>query len=201
MSKLRSTSVVALVLMMQAGAVQADGDITLQQGKHFSLYASANCRKVDLPQVDLLLECKFNGKEARFYLKEFPRMAMPTTNLARIDTNAECERLLRLMLKDVDGGVGERIRLFGGAATFAPTVYSYYGFTYPSVELARKSALDAAQKRVLFRAHSDARVGTGMLVVISDFDRANLRHGHGVPDEVLTMFASLDMAPYRILPP
>src|ERR1051325_9517610 len=89
MSKVRSAGILAAVFLLHAAGAHADGDITLQQGKYFSLYASANCKKADLPQVDLMLECQFNGKEARFYLKETPRLSMPTTDLARTDTNAE----------------------------------------------------------------------------------------------------------------
>jgi hypothetical protein len=201
MSHVSRLSVFAVACVLQVNAVRADDDITLQRAKNFSLYASRNCKRVDVPQVDLMLDCQFQGKRASFYLKEFPKASMPSTNLGEIDINAECERLLRLMLKGVGEDIGERIRLFGGRGTFGPTIYNYYGFSYPSVEDGKNHPLDAAEKRVLFRAHSDVVFGTGMLVVVSDFDRANIRHNFGVPDEAITIFASLDLVQRRLLLP
>ena len=126
---------------------------------------------------------------------------MPDKNLANVDLNAECERLLRLTLKGIDGGIGERIRLVGGTGTFGPTIYNYYGFSYPSIADAKNHPVDAAQKLVLFRTHTylgSLGFETGILVVISDFDRANMKHNHGVPDEVMTMLGSLSEARYRL---
>lgn len=194
-------SMFAVAYALQVGAAHADGDITLQQGKHFSLYASGNCKKVDVPQVDLMLECQFDGKQARFYLKEFPNKTAPAASIGdpRFDLSAEIERLTRLVLTGIDRDIGERIRLYGGSS--GPTISSQYGFSYPSVEAARSHPIDARDKRVLVRSHS-AMGGRGfetaLLVVISDYDRANMMRNHGVPDEVITMFASLDLAPYRL---
>jgi hypothetical protein len=204
MSKAFGISVLAVAYVLRAAAAQADGDITLQQGKHFSLYASGNCKRVGVPQVDLMLECQFQGKQARFYLKEFPGASMPQQNLANVDVNAECERMLRLALKGVDGDIGERIRLFGGTGTFGPTIYNYQGFTYPSIADAKNHPVEATQKIVLFRSHTspgDRGPETAVLVVISDFDRANIKHHHGVPDEVITMLGSLSEARYRLPSP
>jgi hypothetical protein len=201
MSKVCRLSMLAVAYALQVGAVYADDDITLHRAKHFSLYASGNCKRVDAPQVDLMLDCQFHGKRASFYLKEFPLTSMPSTNLGDIDMNAECERLLRLMLKGVDRDIGERIRLFGGRGTFGPTIYNYYGFSYPSVEDGKNHPIDAVEKRVFFRTQSDVVFGTGMLVVVSDFDRANIRHNFGVPDEEMTIFASLDLVQRRLLLP
>jgi len=200
----RLSVMLAVVYGLRVAAAWAGGDITLQQGKHFSLYASVNCKRVELPQVDLMLECQFQDSRANFYLKEFPNKQMPEQNLGNLALNTEFERLLRLMLKGIDGNIGERIRLFGGTGTSGPTIYNWYGFSYPSVEAAKNHPIDAAEKRVLFRAHSQmgsAGFETAILVVISDFDRANMKRKHGVPDEVMTMFGSLGEARYRSPPP
>ncbi len=193
----------ALACALQAGTAHADGDITLQQGKKFSLYASGNCKRIAATQVDLILECDFRGKRAEFYLKEFPRMAAPDIASPSIDVNAQIERLMRLVLAGLDADMGERIRLYGGTG-MPPTIFNYYGFRYTSVEHAKSNARDFADKRVLVRTHTImGALGfeTAVLVTISDFDPSQLPRNHGVPDEVMTMFASLDSAPYRTAAP
>src|SRR5215469_13552398 len=92
----------AVVFALHAGGARSDGDIILQQGKHFSLYASGKCKRLELPQVDLALECQFEGKRANFYLKEFPNKQIPERNLSDLDLKTEFERLLRLILKGID---------------------------------------------------------------------------------------------------
>ena len=194
--------VLAITYALQVGAAEADGDITLQQGKHFSLYAPGNCKRIDTPQIDLMLECQFQSKQARFYLKEFPNKSSPALHLGNpgFDLTSEIQRLMRLILTGIDGNIGERARLFGG--TSGALISNSYGYSYPSAEAAENHPIDAAEKRVLVRTHSVAGgvPETAVLVVISDYDRSNMKRNHGVPDEVITMFASLDLVRDRLPP-
>ena len=208
MSKICTLSLFAVAFIIQVGAAHADGDITLQQAKHFSLYAPTNCNRINVPQFDLVLDCKFKEKRARFYLKEYPHMSPPDPKLySGFDLNAEFERLIRVMFKGVDQNIGERIKLFGGTGVAAGTlpIFNYYGFSYPTVEAAKKNyTVDGAEKRVFFRTQSymgGQGFESAILVVICDYDRSNMKRNHGVPDEVITMLGSLDLVQNRLPPP
>lgn len=199
MSKTLWRSAFTLICALQVGVLRADGDVSLQQGVQFSLYASSNCKRVDIPKIDIQLDCDFKGKQATFILKEFPDSPVPKIGDEALTGNIQV--WARQVLSSAEPDMTLRVRLFGGSGEYGgasePTIMNRYGFLYKSAEEAAKYSQDF-EKRVLVRVHFSLGYGTAVLVVISDFDRATLfKASHGVPDEVLTMFASLDLVRRR----
>ena len=59
---------IALGCSTTAGA----DDIVLQIGGRFSIYAPPSCHRLEQSHFSLVLDCDFQGRRSRFYLREFP---------------------------------------------------------------------------------------------------------------------------------
>jgi hypothetical protein len=44
----------------------------LQIGGRFSIYAPPSCHRLEQSHFSLVLDCDFQGRRSRFYLREFP---------------------------------------------------------------------------------------------------------------------------------
>ena len=53
-------------------SVGSADDITFQRGRLFSIYSPGSCQRLERAKFELVLDCNFRGKNAQFYLKEFP---------------------------------------------------------------------------------------------------------------------------------
>jgi hypothetical protein len=175
----------------------------LHQGANFSLYASGNCKRVQREKIDLMLECRFEGKQATLVLKEFPDTRPPLVAERNQDPDL-VQRWARNALGGIDPELGSRVRLSGGSSeygeTSAPTILNRFGFLYKNSQDATSYSQDF-EKRVLVRVHYSLGYGVAVLVAMSDFDQTTLmKPNRGVPDELLTTFRSLDLVERRRFP-
>jgi hypothetical protein len=202
--KPRSIGVLTTVLVALIAPALAEERLTLHQGPTFSLYSSGNCKRVQREKPDVVLSCQFDGKQATLALLELPRAQPPAFDDKDDPDRVQRQALSVLNLIDLE--LAPRVRLFGGSSQYAmtttvPTIINRYGFLYKSVQDAERLSQDF-EKRILVRVHYSPGRGAAVLVAMSDFDPATLNSlSHGVPDELLTTFASLELWQSRQNPP
>lgn len=193
----RSIAVLTMALVALAVPALAEERLTLHRGPAFSLYSSGNCKRVEREKIDVVLSCQFDGKQATLALLELSHTQPPAFD-DKEEPDDRVRRQTLLVLNRIDPELSSRVRLFGGSSqyamnTTAPTVLNRYGFLYKSVGDADRLSQDFEQ-RVLVRVHYSPGREAAVLVAVSDFDPAALNSpSHGVPDELLTTFASLEL--------
>ena len=179
-------------------AATAD-DIVLQRGSgHFSLYAPPSCRKIEQGILALALDCGFQGKKVRFYLKEFPgqlddqfdpRKNRPSQENADAYTKAAVHSIIDEL------GLSHRIKFFSlGSITGEDTDARFWREGYIYGETNSDGAEPIGQ--CLFLKVLTYRVGvSAVLVSLSENDglsRSGKLECLGIPGEVPTILGSLD---------
>lgn len=189
--------VLSWLLILINSVAYAQGDISLQVAKEFSLYSSGNCQRIDAPKFDLALKCQFRDKRAEFFLQENRNAGFPLND----ESESTAEAAMRRVAIDPPELLA-RIKLWGGDAVRndRKLVFNRYGFLYAKVDT--PGWMNTMERRVLVRTYFRQSYGAVTLTVLSDFDRESLNQiGRGVPEEVMTMFGSLDLKHSRLPQP
>ena len=189
------------LLVLISPTAYAEGSISLQVATEFSVYSSGNCQRIDAPKIDLALKCQFMDKRAEFFLRENRHAGFPAVN---DESQPTVEAAMRYVVANIDPPkIADRIKLWGGGATRNNEwmIFSWYGLVYAE-PIDTPGALDKIERRILVRTHFHRSYGAATLVALSDFDRVGFSHiGRGVPEEVMTIFGSLDLKHLRLPQP
>jgi hypothetical protein len=114
---------IALIALGCTATASAD-DIVLQIGGRFSIYAPSSCHRLEQSHVSFVLDCDFQGRRSRFYLREFPgqlnetfdpRKFPPSKSKAR----AYLDSALRAVVDELDPSMIPRLKFTNWEATQA----------------------------------------------------------------------------------
>jgi hypothetical protein len=174
----------------QAGA-QDRPDIALLRAKAFSIYAPGSCPTAQRAPFDLVLECKFRGKQAIFFLKG-NRSQHPPKNAQIADELAR--ELFRQTIAEVDPRMNESIETSdsGGHLGNDELTAAWWGVN---------GYYKRTEKRVLFRVYFGNDYTLGVALAISELSgpptskplgspRMTVTTLADPPEEVLTMLGS-----------
>lgn len=188
------------LLILISSTAYAQGDISLQVAKEFSLYSSGNCQRINASKIDLALKCQFRDKRAEFFLQENRNAGFPLND----ESQSTVEAAMRSVAASIDPpGISDQIKLWGGSAARndRKMLFNWYGFLYAK-PIGTPGWTGSMERRVLVRTCFRRSYGAATLVVLSDFDQESLSQiGRGVPEEVMTMFGSLDLKHSRLPQP
>jgi hypothetical protein len=180
-------------------ALAAD-EIVLHRSSQFSLYVPSTCRKIEQGIFALALDCNFQGRKVRFYLKEFPGQLDdqfdPRKNPPpRENADAYTKAALRSIIDELEPSLSPRMKFFsGGSVTRENADARFWRDGYIPGEKSSDGAEPVAQclfLRVL--AHRDGL--SAVLVSVSETDglsRSGPLKCLGIPGEVSTILGSLD---------
>jgi hypothetical protein len=114
---------IALIALGCTATASAD-DIVLQIGGRFSIYAPSSCHRLEQSHFSFVLDCDFQGRRSRFYLREFPgqlnetfdpRKFPPSKSKAR----AYLDSALRAVVDELDPSMIPRLKFTNWEATQA----------------------------------------------------------------------------------
>jgi len=189
---------VSLPVLAYAVAANAD-DITLQVGGRFSIYVPSSCHRAEQSNFSLVLDCDFQGKAVRFYMKEFPAQLgeefdprkFPPSKLTQ---NAYLDSAMRAVIGEFDPGMGQRLKFLSwGSNTGEDVDALFWQDGYLFGEDAR--SYENVRKCVFLRVQTYRRGFSAVLFAISDIDRLTLENAslkcRGLPGEVSTILGSL----------
>lgn len=87
----------------------------LQIGGRFSIYAPPSCHRLEQPHFSLVLDCDFQGRRSRFYLREFPGQLNETFDPrefppSKYDPRTYLNTALRAVVDEFDPGLIARLK-------------------------------------------------------------------------------------------
>jgi hypothetical protein len=189
---------IAFIALGCSTAASAD-DISLQIGGRFSIYAPLSCHKLDQSHFSLVLDCNFQGRRSRFYLKEFPGQVNEAFDPrefppSQYNVQAYLNTALRAVVDELDPGMIPRLKFpnwGSNASDDADALFWEEGY------LIEDQAGDSEKNRrcAFVRIQSYRRGLSAVLFALSDGDRPSLENRSsncgGVPGEVTTILGSL----------
>lgn len=186
------------------------GDITLQVGKKFSVYAPPSCNRLDNPKFSLVLDCNFRSKIARFYMKEYPGQLGEEFNPREFppssrNRDALLNNALHAVADDVDPELNQQLQIYSWGSILGNASDGGTGGTPSDASLWEEGYIfNGSQENITkcfflrMRTYSHGGGTSVILFAISDLaqdsDQLQGRKGHkcqGVPAEVITIASSV----------
>ena len=106
--------VIAFIALGRPATASAD-DIVLQIGGRVSIYVPPSCRRLEQPHFSFVLDCDFQGRRSRFYLREFPGQLDETFDPrefppSKYDPRAYLNTALRAVVDELNPGMIPRLK-------------------------------------------------------------------------------------------
>lgn len=190
--------VVIVFIALGCSATASADDIVLQIGGRFSIYAPASCRRLEQPHFSFVLDCDFQGRRSRFYLREFPGQLDETFDPrefppSKYDPRAYLNTALRAVVDELNPGMIPRLKFpnwGSNASDDADALFWEEGY------LTEDQAGDSEniKKCAFIRVQSYRRGLSAVLFAVSDVDppfEGRSSNCRGAPGEVTTILGSL----------
>jgi hypothetical protein len=186
---------IALGCSTTAGA----DDIVLQIGGRFSIYAPPSCHRLEQSHFSLVLDCDFQGRRSRFYLREFPGQLNETFDPrkfppSKYNARAYLDTALPAVVDELDPGMITRLKFpnwGSNASDDADALFWEEGYLIDD----QASGSENINKCAFLRIQTYQRGLSAVLFAVSDVDRPTLEgrssNCRGVPGEVTTILGSL----------
>jgi hypothetical protein len=168
---------IALIALGCTATASAD-DIVLQIGGRFSIYAPSSCHRLEQSHFSFVLDCDFQGRRSRFYLREFPgqlnetfdpRKFPPSKSKAR----AYLDSALRAVVDEFDPSMIPRLKFTNwgsNASDDADALFWEEGYLIGD----QAGDSDNARKCAFLRVQSYRRGLSAVLFAVSDVDRSSV---------------------------
>jgi len=187
-------------IALGCSTIASADDIVLQIGGRFSIYAPPSCHRLEQPHFSLVLDCDFQGRRSRFFLKEFPGQLDKTFDPrefppSKHNARAYLDTALHAVVNELDPGMIPRLKFqnWGNNASDDDADALFWEEGYLIEDQAGDSV--NIKKCVFLRVQSYRRGLSAVLFAVSDVDRpppedrsSNCR---GVPGEITTILGSL----------
>lgn len=171
----------------------------LQIGGRFSIYAPPSCHRLEQPHFSLVLDCDFQGRRSRFYLREFPGQLNETFDPrefppSRYDPRTYLNTVLRAVVDEFDPGLIARLKFphwGSNASDDADALFWEEGYLIDD----QAGHPENINKCAFLCIQSYRRGLSAVLFAVSDVDHPSFKDRssdcRGVPQEVTTILGSL----------
>jgi hypothetical protein len=189
---------IALIAVGCPTTASAD-DILLQVGGRFSIYAPPSCHRLEQLHFSLVLDCDFQGRRSRFYLREFPGQLNEVFDPrefrpAKYNVRAYLNTAVRAVVDELDPGMIPRLKFpnwGSNASDDTDVLFWEEGYLIEN----QAGGPEKIEKCAFVRVQSYRRGLSAVLFALSDGPRPSLDTRSsdcgGVPTEVTTILGSL----------